>query len=73
MITRSPLWLQGGKCHGPKGPTTHFYMLPYHLRVYGLIHALSSKFAQVLQYLINTIELVRLSCIKKPYHIHSKL
>ena len=44
---RSPIWLQGGKAHGPKGPTTHFYMLPYHLRVFGLIHTLSSKFAQV--------------------------
>lgn len=43
---RSPLWIQGGKAHGPKGPTTRFFMLPYHLRVYGLIHTLSSKFAQ---------------------------
>lgn len=43
---RSPLWIQGGKAHGPKAPTVNFFMLPYHLRIAGLTHALSSKFAQ---------------------------
>ncbi|XP_040574049.1 large ribosomal subunit protein uL4m [Lepeophtheirus salmonis] len=43
---RSPIWLQGGKAHGPKGPKTNFFMLPYQHRVNGLIHTLSVKFAQ---------------------------
>lgn len=43
---RSPLWIQGGKCHPNRGPESHFYMLPYSSRVYGLIHTLSAKFAQ---------------------------
>ena len=42
----SPLWIQGGKAHGPRGPRTDFYMLPYTNRITGLIHALSAKFAQ---------------------------
>ena len=44
--TASPLWIQGGKAHGPRGPRTDFYMLPYITRVTGLIHCLSAKFAQ---------------------------
>lgn len=43
---QSPLWIQGGKAHGPRGPRTDFYMLPYITRITGLIHALSAKFAQ---------------------------
>ena len=42
----SPLWIQGGKAHGNKGPRSYHYMLPYQLRVWGLIHTLSTKFAQ---------------------------
>ncbi|KAK3870343.1 hypothetical protein Pcinc_024421 [Petrolisthes cinctipes] len=43
---RSPLWKGGGVVHGPRAFTTHFYMLPYHKRVRGLISTLSAKFAQ---------------------------
>ena len=42
----SPIWKNGGKAHGPRGPRTDFYMLPYIARITGLIHTLSAKFAQ---------------------------
>ncbi|KAJ8264695.1 hypothetical protein GJAV_G00152690 [Gymnothorax javanicus] len=43
---RSPLWRGGGVSHGPRGPTSYYYMLPMKLRVLGLKVALSSKLAQ---------------------------
>lgn len=44
--TTSPIWIQGGKAHGNKGPRAYFHMIPYNLRVWGLIHTLSAKYAQ---------------------------
>ncbi len=44
--TTSPIWIQGGKAHGNKGPKTCFTMLDYDMRVQGLVHTLSAKFAQ---------------------------
>ncbi|XP_075556120.1 mitochondrial ribosomal protein L4 [Dermacentor variabilis] len=43
---RSPLWKGGGVAHGPRGPRTFYYMLPFFRRVQGLTTALSVKFAQ---------------------------
>ncbi|XP_077538157.1 mitochondrial ribosomal protein L4 [Haemaphysalis longicornis] len=43
---RSPLWKGGGVAHGPRGPRTFYYMLPFFRRVQGLTTALSIKFAQ---------------------------
>lgn len=43
---RSPLWRKGGIAHGPRSPTTHFYMLPFYNRVFGLTSMLSVKLAQ---------------------------
>jgi len=43
---RSPIWLYGAKAHGPRGPKSHFYMLPFYARVRGLATALSVKLAQ---------------------------
>jgi large subunit ribosomal protein L4 len=42
----SPIWIQGGKAHGNKGPKSYFHMKNYSLRVWGLIHTLSAKYAQ---------------------------
>lgn len=43
---RSPIWRGGGVVHGPRGPTSYYYMLPMKVRVQGLKIALSSKFTQ---------------------------
>ncbi|KAL9929758.1 mitochondrial ribosomal protein L4 [Glossina fuscipes fuscipes] len=43
---RSPLFRGGGRAHGPRSPTTHFYMLPFFKRVMGLTATLSVKLAQ---------------------------
>ncbi|KAH8376185.1 hypothetical protein KR200_011299 [Drosophila serrata] len=43
---RSPLFKGGGVVHGPRSPTTHFYMLPFYKRVLGLTSTLSVKLAQ---------------------------
>lgn len=51
---RSPLWRGGGIAHGPRSPTTHFFMLPFYSRVLGLITALSIKLAQV-KYFVSII------------------
>jgi len=43
---RSPLWNKGGIAHGPRGPKTYFYMLPFSFRLKGLVTTLSIKLAQ---------------------------
>ncbi|KAG4066856.1 hypothetical protein HA402_012923 [Bradysia odoriphaga] len=43
---RSPLWRGGGRAHGPRAPTPHFYMLGFYRRVLGLVSTLSVKLAQ---------------------------
>lgn len=44
---RSPLFKGGSVIHGPRAFTTHFYMLPFYKRVYGLTSTLSVKLIQV--------------------------
>jgi len=44
--TRSPQWVNGGKAHGPRGPKSMYYMLPFAMRVYGLTNTLTVKFIQ---------------------------
>ena len=46
VLTESVLCV-GGKCFGPRGPTSYFFMLPKSMRVLGLRAALTAKFAQV--------------------------
>lgn len=54
---RSPLWRGGGTIHGPRSPTTHFYMLPFYTRVLGLTSALSTKLAQDDLHVVDNLEL----------------
>uniref|UniRef100_A0A8D9A1S4 Large ribosomal subunit protein uL4m n=1 Tax=Cacopsylla melanoneura TaxID=428564 RepID=A0A8D9A1S4_9HEMI len=43
---RGPLWLGGSRAHGPRSPTTHFFMLPFYERIMGLTSTLSIKLMQ---------------------------
>lgn len=43
---RSPLFRKGGIAHGPRSPTSHFFMLPFFSRILGLTSTLSAKLAQ---------------------------
>ncbi|GAB0093405.1 39S ribosomal protein L4, mitochondrial [Sergentomyia squamirostris] len=54
---RSPLWKGGGVIHGPRSPTTHFYMLPYFTRVMGLTSTLSVKLAQDDLFVVNNLDI----------------
>ncbi|XP_017465936.1 PREDICTED: 39S ribosomal protein L4, mitochondrial [Rhagoletis zephyria] len=54
---RSPLFRGGGVAHGPRSPTTHFYMLPFYKRVMGLTATLSVKLAQDDLHVIDSVEI----------------
>ncbi|XP_071445361.1 large ribosomal subunit protein uL4m [Hetaerina americana] len=54
---RSPLWKGGGRAHGPRSPTTHFFMLPYYLRVLGLTTTLSVKLAQDDIHIVDSLDI----------------
>lgn len=54
---RSPLWRGGGVAHGPRGPTSYYYMLPMKLRVLGLKTALTTKLAQNDLHIIDSAEI----------------
>ncbi|XP_036255925.1 39S ribosomal protein L4, mitochondrial [Molothrus ater] len=54
---RSPLWRGGGIAHGPRGPTSYFYMVPMRVRVLGLKVALSVKLMQDELHLVESLEL----------------
>ena len=43
----APQWMGGGVAHGPRGPTSYFYMQPFYQRVLALRTALTVKFHQV--------------------------
>ncbi|KAK7930091.1 hypothetical protein WMY93_006486 [Mugilogobius chulae] len=53
---RSPLWRGGGVSHGPRGPTSYYYMLPMKVRVLGLKVALSSKMAQDYLHIVDSLD-----------------
>jgi len=54
---RAPQWIRGGKVHGPKGPRPLYYMIPWHMRVYGLMHTLSAKMIQDDIHVVEDLEL----------------
>lgn len=54
---RSPIWRGGGVSHGPRGPTSYFYMLPMKVRVQGLKVALSSKLAQEYLHVVDSLSI----------------
>uniref|UniRef100_A0A3B4EYV7 Large ribosomal subunit protein uL4m n=1 Tax=Pundamilia nyererei TaxID=303518 RepID=A0A3B4EYV7_9CICH len=54
---RSPIWRGGGVSHGPRGPTSYYYMLPMKVRVQGLKVALSSKMAQDDLHIVNSLNI----------------
>lgn len=53
---RSPLWRGGGVVHGPRGPTSYYYMLPMKVRVLGLKVALSSKITQDFLHVVDSLD-----------------
>lgn len=54
---RSPQWINGGKAHGPRGPKSEYYMLPYALRVQGLTHTLTVKYIQDDVHVVKDLEI----------------
>ncbi|XP_070648898.1 large ribosomal subunit protein uL4m isoform X3 [Bos indicus] len=54
---RSPIWRGGGVAHGPRGPTSYYYMLPMKVRVQGLKVALTVKLAQDDLHIVDSLEL----------------
>lgn len=54
---RSPLFRGGGRAHGPRSPTTHFFMLPFYTRVLGLTSTLSVKLAQDDLHVVRDLEI----------------
>uniref|UniRef100_A0A8C5MPD4 Large ribosomal subunit protein uL4m n=1 Tax=Leptobrachium leishanense TaxID=445787 RepID=A0A8C5MPD4_9ANUR len=54
---RSPIWRGGGVAHGPRGPTSYYYMLPMKVRVLGLKMALTTKLAQEDLYIIDSLDI----------------
>lgn len=52
---RSPIFKNGGKAHGPRGPNSYFYMAPFNIRVLGLRVALSVKYAQCDLHIIDSL------------------
>lgn len=54
---RSPLFRGGGIAHGPRSGKTHFFMLPFHLRIQGLTSTLSAKLAQDDLHIVKDLEL----------------
>ncbi|XP_050424629.1 39S ribosomal protein L4, mitochondrial [Adelges cooleyi] len=54
---RSPLFRGGSVIHGPRTCTTHFYMLPFFKRVYGLTSTLSVKLAQDDLHVVKDLEI----------------
>ncbi|KAK7504173.1 hypothetical protein BaRGS_00004477 [Batillaria attramentaria] len=53
---RSPIWKNGGRAKGPRGPMAYFYMLPFQQRILALRSTLSIKYAQDDLHVIEELE-----------------
>ncbi|XP_008848285.1 39S ribosomal protein L4, mitochondrial isoform X2 [Nannospalax galili] len=54
---RSPIWRGGGVAHGPRGPTSYYYMLPMKVRALGLKVALTVKLMQDDLHIVDSLDL----------------
>jgi len=54
---RSPLFIGGGKAHGPRAPKSYLYMLNFDTRLMGLTSALSVKLAQDDLHIIESLDI----------------
>lgn len=54
---RSPLFVHGGRAHGPRNPTSYYFMLPFYVRVAGLTSMLSAKLAQDDLHIVDDLEI----------------
>lgn len=54
---RSPIWLKGGRAHGPRGPESFYYMLNDSDRVWGLRSTLTVKFAQNDLHIVDSLDI----------------
>ncbi|XP_075974961.1 mitochondrial ribosomal protein L4 [Anticarsia gemmatalis] len=54
---RSPLFRGGGIAHGPRSGKSHFFMLPFHMRIHGLTSTLSAKLAQDDLHVVKDLEI----------------
>lgn len=54
---RSPLWIGGGKAHGPRGPKSYWYVLPPKIRAQGLRVALTVKYTQDDLHIVDSLDI----------------
>ncbi|XP_031622508.1 39S ribosomal protein L4, mitochondrial [Contarinia nasturtii] len=54
---RSPIFRNGGVAHGPRSPTSYYYMLPFPVRIAGLTSTLSAKLAQDDLHIVDDMEI----------------
>ncbi|XP_072167560.1 large ribosomal subunit protein uL4m-like [Diadema setosum] len=54
---RSPIWIKGGKSHGPRGPKSYWYVLPTKTRAQGLRVALTVKYTQDDLHIVDTLDI----------------
>lgn len=54
---RSPIFMHGGRAHGPRNPKSYYFMLPFYVRVAGLTSMLSAKLAQDDLHIVDDLEI----------------
>lgn len=64
---RAPQFVDGGKPHGPRNPTSYYFMLPFYVRVAGLTSMLSAKLHQDDLHIVNDLEIPT----EDPEYIHN--